>query len=242
MAKKNVSDTIAQQRKAREEFLELKKMQHGEIQAPPKPSEMAVEPKTFSEKLKNYWFHFKWHTLGTIFCLIAFAVMISQCASRTNWDMQVIYFTYTPVLDQQTDEISNYLGEISKDINGDGEVNIQVVNCSMPTDNASVQYSKTILSKLQAIIAAEPEALLFITDADSVTYFEADALNNFFGTEQIALGEKFYTNTESKEFGKLPEGLQIACRRVDNTVVESKKNVGAVYNESLNILEKLKEK
>ena len=53
MAKKSVSDTIAQQRKAREEFLELKKMQHGEIQAPPKPSEMAVEPKTFSEKLSR---------------------------------------------------------------------------------------------------------------------------------------------------------------------------------------------
>ena len=72
MAKKKVSDTLAQQRKARQDFLELKKMQHGEMDAGPKPSEIAIEPKTFTEKVKNYWFHFKWHTLGTVFCFIAF--------------------------------------------------------------------------------------------------------------------------------------------------------------------------
>lgn len=240
MAKKNVSDTLAQQRKAREEFLELKKMQHGEMEAPPKPSEIAVEPKTFSEKLKNYWFHFKWQTLGTIFCLVSLIIMITQCSSRTNWDMQVVYFTYTPVLDEQIEPISDYLEQFSKDINGDGQVNINIINCSMPTDNASVQYSKTVLSKLQALIAAEPKAMLYITDSKSETYFEAAALNNFFGTEQVKFNENFYNKTKSEEFGKLPDGLQIACRRVANTVVEKNKGIDNVYEEALNILEKLK--
>ena len=240
MAKKKVSDTLAQQRKARQDFLELKKMQHGEMYAGPKPSEIAIEPKTFTEKVKNYWFHFKWHTLGTIFCFIALVVLIRQCASRTDWDMQVVYFTYTPVLDQQTELVADYLEGISNDINGDGEVNILVINCSMPTDSTSVQYSKTVLSKLQALIAAEPEAMLYITDSESVSYFDAEALNQFFGTNQVKLNKKFYESTKSEDFGSLPEGLQIACRRVEDTYIENNKNVGKIYKEAINLLEKLK--
>lgn len=242
MAKKKVSDTIAQQRKARQDFLELKKMQQGEMDAGPKPSEIAIEPKTFSQRIKNYWFHFKWHTLGTVFCFIAFVVLITQCASRTDWDMQVVYFTYTPVLDQQTDLVADYLEGISKDINGDGEVNIKIINCSMPTDSTNVQYSKTILSKLQALIAAEPEALLYITDSESVHYFEAEALNEFFGSEQVALNHAFYEDTNSEEFGALPEGLQIACRRVEDTYIEKNKKVGNIYKEAKNILAELEKK
>ena len=53
MAKKQVSETIKQQRKARKDFLELKKMQSGEIDTGPKPSEVAIVPKTFKEKLSS---------------------------------------------------------------------------------------------------------------------------------------------------------------------------------------------
>lgn len=242
MAKKNESDTLAQQRKARQDFLDLKKMQQGEMDAGPKPSEIAIKPKTFSEKVKNYWFHFKWHTLGTIFCLIGLIVLVAQCASRTDWDMQVVYFTYTPVLDQQTDIVADYFEGISKDLNGDGEVNIHVVNCSISQKNSQVQYNQTILTKLQTLIAGEAEALLYITDNDSAEYFKTDALKDFFGSEQILLNEEFYNATKSEDFGSLPEGLQIACRRVANTVIEKDKNVGSIYKEANNILAKLEKK
>ena len=53
--KKQVNPIIAEQRRAREEFLKLKRMQSGEIPTEPKPSEIAVKPKTFTEKLKNIW-------------------------------------------------------------------------------------------------------------------------------------------------------------------------------------------
>lgn len=239
MAKKKVSDTLSQQRKARQDFLDLKKMQQGIMDAGPKPSEIAIEPKTFTDKVKNYWFHYKWHTLGTLFCFVAFVLLVTQCAARTDWDMKVVYFTYTPVLDEQTALISDYLEDISQDINGDGDVNIQVVNCSMPTDSSNVQYSKTVLTKLQSLIAAEEEALLYITDSESITYFNADAVKDFFGTEQLSLNDKFYSATCSDDFGALPDGLQIACRRLENTVIEKNKNVGNIYKEAQNILAEL---
>ena len=41
----NKNEILEEQRRAREEFLELKKMQSGEMKAPPKPSE--VDRATF---------------------------------------------------------------------------------------------------------------------------------------------------------------------------------------------------
>ena len=66
MADKKINETLAQQRKAREDFLALKRMQQGELDAGPKPSEIAIELKTPMDKLKNIWFHDKWYILGVI--------------------------------------------------------------------------------------------------------------------------------------------------------------------------------
>ena len=240
MANKKESDTLAQQRKARQQFLELKKMESGEIAPEPKPSEVAIVPKTFSEKLQNYWFHFKWHTIGAVLSIVLLIVLVSQCASSTDWDMQVVYFSYTPVIDTQTRAVADYLETLSEDINGDGEVNINVVNCSISETSRDSQYRQTVLSKLQVMISSEPEAMLYITDKSSQKFFTSDSLKNFFETEQLSLNEKFYSATKLEDFGSLPEGLQIACRRVGETTLEGNKKAEAVYKEAKKILEKLK--
>ncbi len=242
MAKKKVSDTIAQQRKAREDFLALKKLQNGEITPEPKPSEMAIEPKTFSEKLKNFWFHYKWHTFATVFITVTLAVLISQCASRTDYDMKVVYFTYKPVLDDQLKPVAKYLETLCDDINGDNEVNIQVINCSTSKDGGKTQYGMGVLQKLQSIIAAEKEAVLYITDTDSIEYFTTASISDFFADGQTELSEEFYNATESENFGPLPEGLQIACRRVSNTTIENDKNVSKIEQEAIKILSQLEKK
>lgn len=238
MSDRKVSETLSQQRKARQDFLDLKKMQKGDMTPEPKPSEVAVLPKTFKEKVQNYWFHFKWHTIGIVFTLIVLIVLITQCSGRTNWDMQVIYFTYTPAIDSQTNMIGDYLESISKDINGDGEVNISVVNCSVPDGNHNSQYNRTVLMKLQAMITAEPTAMLYITDSESVKYFENEALSGIFDTEQIQFGEDFYEKTTT-QLGKLPDGLQIACRRISGTMLENDKTASNVHKEAINILSQL---
>ena len=40
MSEKDTNEILEEQRRARQEFLELKKMQSGEMAAPPKPSEV----------------------------------------------------------------------------------------------------------------------------------------------------------------------------------------------------------
>ncbi len=241
MANKKVSDTISQQQKARQEFLELKKMQTGEMAPEPKPSEVAILPKTFKEKLQNYWFHFKWHTLVTILSIFMIVFLVSECNAKTDWDMQVVYFTYTPILENQIDLIGEYLEKFSEDINGDGEVNISVVNCSVSENDFNSQYAKNVYTKLQTMIFAEEKAILYITDEKSAQYFDVDKLKNFFQTEHLKLGADFYTATTSEELGSLSEGLQISARKVEGTALEKSKKAKEIQHYALKLLENLKE-
>lgn len=240
MSEKKTNEILEEQRKARQEFLELKKMQHGEMKAPPKPSEVAIVPKTPKEKWDNFWFQYKWYVIAITAVTVILAVLITQCATRTKYDLEVVYFTYTAVLDEQTNKIADYLADYAEDINGDGKINVQVVNVSFSDKSGDSQYKYTMLTKLQAMIAGDENAILYITDSESYKYLDGLTENGLFDGEPIKLGDKFYSATESEQLGKLPEGLQISCRRISDTVLEGKKGAAEAYENALKLIEKLK--
>ena len=239
MSKQNANEILEEQRKARQEFLELKKMQQGEMEAPPKPSEVAILPKTPREKWENFWFQYKWHIIAITAITVVLAVMITQCATRKRYDMEVVLFSYHLVLDQQSDLVGEYLSEYAQDINGDGEVNVQVINCSFDEKSGNVQYKGTMLTKLQAMIAGDENALLFITDEESASYLNSISEDGLLEGEPFILDEGFYEATKSEEFGELPKGLRISCRRVSNTVLEKQKGTVAQYKAAQKLLKAL---
>ena len=239
VSEKKTNDILEEQRKAREEFLKLKKMQHGEISAPPKPSEVAILPKTPKEKLANFWFQYKWHIIAIFALGVVLAVMITQCATRVKYDLEVIYFTYTPVFDEQTNQIAAYMESLAEDVNKDGEVHVQVINCSYEKTSGNSQYNYSVLTKLQTLLAGDENALLFITQEDSYEYLNQIGDDTLFTGEPYFLGESFYAATRSESLGDLPEGLQISCRRVTETTLAKRKNIQEIYASSLGLLEAL---
>lgn len=242
MSDKKTNDIIEEQRKARQEFINLKKMQKGEMYAGPKPSETATVLKTPKDKFGNFWHYSKWYviSISAIIALIVF--LVAQCASKTNYDLKLVYFTYTPVIDDQTELIEDYIEKYADDINENGSVDVQVINCSVSGDSGNYTMRTATLQKLQSIIVAEDSALLFITDEDSIEYF--DGMNTessqMFLSENIVLDKDFYSATEHKTFGKLPEGLTLACRNISGTVMEDNKNIGKYFEASKKIIEKIK--
>ena len=241
MSERKTNEILEEQRKARQEFLELKKMQNGEMKAPPKPSEVAIVPKTPKEKWDNFWFQYKWYVVAIVATAVVLAVLITQCATRTKYDLQAVYFTYTTALDAQTEKVSDYLEKYAEDTNGDGEINVRVVNVSFSKTTGDSQYRYTMLSKLQAMIAGDENAILYITDNDSYQYLnEISESGALLEGEPFKFGDDFYTATETEEFGKLPEGLQISCRIISETTMENKKDAAKAYESANKLLEKLK--
>jgi len=238
MAEKKTNEILEAQRKARQAFLDLKKMQSGEMYAGPKPSETATVLKTPWEKFQNFWHYSKWYVIFTIGITILVAVMVAQCVSKPDYDLKVVYFTYSPVLDDQTSLIADYLDDYVEDVNGNGKVDIQVINCSVSNENSSVMTRNTMLQKLQSVIVAEESAMLFITDDKSDKYFDAmkSESGEFFHETSVKLGEDFYKATKHEVFGNLTENLTLKTRRVGGTVLESNKDCEKYFNAAKNAI------
>lgn len=238
MAEKKTNEILEAQRKARQAFLDLKKMQSGEMYAGPKPSETATVLKTPWEKFQNFWHYSKWYVIFTVGIIVLVAVMVAQCVSKPNYDLKVVYFTYKPALDDQTALIADYLDDYVEDVTGNGKVELQIINCSISNENSNVMNRNATLQKLQSVIVAEESAMLYITDNESVKYFDAmsDEKDAFFRGESVLLGKDFYEVTKHESFGSLPEGLTLHTRRVSGTILESNKDAAKYYEAANNAI------
>lgn len=245
MAKKKESETLRQRRVAQQEFLRLKKMQSGEMDAGPKPSEIYEAPKTLGEKLKNIWYHDKLAIaiVGVIIALIAFLCV--QCATKTEYDISVVVFTHRITGEVNCDKMGEYLKPYCKDINNDGEININVYNCTIEESQGNTDHSFTTRYNLNTVIFDDANALLFITDDSS--YKDLNSITKdypFLEGEPVEFQDDFYDFCkEADNLFTTPEGLQISCRTIDErAIIAGDENIDLYYEHAQSILKGLKDK
>ena len=238
--KKFDSDTISQQRKAREEFLELKRMQSGEIAPPPPPSSEAKTPGMLSEKSENFWFYNRFKVISILFVAVVLAIGIIQCATRKNYDLKITLYTMTQFSDEQAQKIEEYFTPYCSDVNKDGQVLLSVLNCSY-TEGGNRQFTQAMDTKVQSIIVAETEAMLFIVDEKTLERLNSiPSSTSLFGNDAVMLGDDFYSAIKTTGYVDLPEGLRIVRRNISNTTMQKDKNAAICYKAAGAFLEKLR--
>lgn len=237
--KKYDSQTISQQRKAREDFLELKKMQSGEITA---QEHKKITADTLEEKASNFWYYYRWWVVGIAFLIIVLAICVKQCVSRVNYDLSITIFTSSPVGDDDAKEVAAYFEALCDDVNGDGEVHVQIFNCSF-VNGGNRQVLLANNSKVQAIIATENNAMLFITDDDTFEYLNnISKQTKLFEDDGVLLNDDFYSACEVDDLFELPKNLKISRRALKNTVMSKNTTAAECYKASGKLLDKLNKK
>ena len=99
-----------------------------------------------------------------------------------------------------------------------------------------MQYSAS--TKVQALLAADKQALLFITDDESFEFLNGvDKENPLFVGEGVLLPEYIYEEVKEKTSYDLPEGLKLCYRRVSDTTLEKEKNVKKYFEQAKAIIE-----
>ncbi len=232
------NEIMEEQRRAREEYIKLKKMQQGELEPQAKPSEVAISPKTFKEKLNNFWYHYKIHTFLIGFLIAILVVSITQCARRPKYDLEILYFAYKPAVDAQTQAIGEYFEKFAADVDGDGQVNVNVINCSV-TDNDKDPTRITLFSKVQAILAAEETVSVYVVDDKAIEYFDNALEFSIFTEKPIALGDEFYKQTAVGDY-TLPDGLSVGLRVIEGTTFEKNEKAIKANKAGQNFIERIK--
>ncbi len=238
MEKKN--ETLEQRKKAQAELLKLKKMQSGELAPPPKPSELAGE-MTKAEKRENFWFYNRGKVIFAIVVAAILAVMITQCATRPVYDGEIVLFTNDYYYSDQITLMENYFSLFFEDKNGDGKVKVDVVNCAYDKNlTVNSSQNQTTAQKLQTILFAKRENVLFLLDEESFEYMDSILdEGELFAEEKVMLGETFYSHCDKNPDLPLPEGLRIVMREYDEETLNADKKVKAAYNTAKEVLTRL---
>jgi len=120
------------------------------------------QPTTPRGKWENYWYHYKWHTLGGIFLVAVLAVMLGHLLVRNTPDYRVLLLTERAYTTQEVDALELLLTPYGEDLDGDGQVEITVTNC-MLGEQVKQQYNSNI-QMFQANLMAG-DVMCFIWDA-----------------------------------------------------------------------------
>lgn len=212
---------------------------------PPAP-EIVLTPR---EKIKNFWFYNKYFVIAGLFFALVLSFMIAQCANRKPHDLEVVLFSRSTYLTEEIRALEEKLAELCPDTNGDGEVHVQIIDCSF-SENENYDIKNVKQTKLTAAMAANNKALLYITDDEAYKHINGLTNNNIFEDiglplddgKSVAMSKDFYDFVDSRgELAKLPEGLKFSLRRISEELVIGKGDDTMLYYDSAKkLIEKLK--
>ncbi len=76
----------------------------------------------FLKKLDNFFYHYKWHTIISLFLAVVLLVCSLQFCSKEAYDIEIMYAGPKSLNDRQIVlDIQNAFGRVSEDYNGDGK-------------------------------------------------------------------------------------------------------------------------
>ena len=247
MSDKNHDKIMRDRRKAQHDLIELKKMQQGEIPVPPRLIN-DVTPDTLKEKNDNFWFYNKYKMLAIVLTVAVLAVTINQCLSKEKYDCTVVLALKQSVSEEVVSVMEQQLEQFCGDYDGNGEVNVQVIDCSYNPDSGDQQFAMAKATKYQVQFTS-PESVLFILDQESIGSFDelmegglADSsigLPDYDGKALDLKGTAFGEAVSQVSNGYLDEDYYIVKRKVEGTAIDSKKNVSEYNQQAVEILTKM---
>lgn len=243
MASQHSKKVLKENYSRQQQLVQLKKMQQGAIDVPEYVSP-DTQPKTFKDKTKNFWYYYKIYIIVGILLCACLAVLIKQCAEKETYDYQILFYCSKELSDTQTNQIADNFKKFATDVDGDGKVNILTINCS--GSESSNYDTRTVSStRLQTSLTNE-DILLYVTDDekfDSLQSISDDGIPFFYdiGLQEnegmaLPLDKKYYTGDGENIIFPKNLSLKISVRNVNGTILEKKKNVKTIFNNSKKLI------
>ena len=123
------------------------------------------EKKSFKSKLENFWYYYKWHTLGALGVLLAVGGGLSQCIGRVDIDVVVYYLSADPIsYAEDKTNLKKALEPYVRDYTGDGQVRIEIENYFIG-ENHDADMVKDNLRNFSNMYTAGSVMLIMVDDA-----------------------------------------------------------------------------
>lgn len=135
------------------------------------------KPKFGTKKwFENYWYHYKWHTIGGLFVLFLLAMLVHDMVSKEKYDAEISIHTSTIVIEEQRERLEQLIEPYAVDSDGDGTVNVGITANIFPGDDGNPQLFMAAQTKFMAEMS---DGVAMILILDDYTY-ELIGENSFF--------------------------------------------------------------
>lgn len=92
--------------------------------------------KNFLKKLDNFWYHYKWHTIFTVFFLSVFLICTVQCMQKEDPDAMILYSGPSVITAEGKAVIGQvFSGRLDDDFNGDGNKIVSLTDVVILSDD-----------------------------------------------------------------------------------------------------------
>lgn len=236
------------------EKIELVKLKSGVIDKSEIIKEEAPEVIKLSKKewLKNFWWHNKIIIILIIFAIAVVSYITYDSLSRVKPDIKVM-MTVNNGLVNRTEEVADYFERFCPDINGDGEVNVQILSAPL-TENTDdyvqiQQYQEIYLANMQT-----GEIIFILTDdkTDGDIYSENESANllsdvstdfadNEFVTKKGLSLRGGYIEDVFKYHTNYPQDIYLGMREPLKTLKDSKADMKKNYDKAYEIFKAMAE-
>ena len=168
---------------------DLKKPDGNDIEIRPNGDEIDFTSESKLLKwLDNYWYHYKWHTIISLFVIILVIFIVSQQAGDPKQDTVVTYCGSYGFLAEETEDLREALNRIMpEDFDGNGEKYTEIVRYQFFSEEeliadkeandgkgtVNLAYNAKQLSDFNSFVSFG-ECSIYILSEDMYEYFKAN--------------------------------------------------------------------
>ncbi|MBQ3069292.1 MAG: hypothetical protein IJD01_05035 [Clostridia bacterium] len=136
--------------------------------APPPPIK---KPEGFFEKLSNFWYHYKPHTIACLLLLLFGGWVLAETLTKNPADYSFVVVTELPLVPDEVEAFKAFAASYGEDIDGDGQVEVELENLTpYYYDEMAPTVGRSDNDKLMAHLSTG-ERMLFVFDEPSYNGF-----------------------------------------------------------------------
>ncbi|MBR5613675.1 MAG: hypothetical protein IKW64_00040 [Clostridia bacterium] len=186
----------------------------------------------FKEKMANFWFYYKIHTIVLAVAMLVIVWSAVQCAKRIDYDLNVSYYSASFVTEENLAKFDEFLKSNIEDVNGNGSIDAKT---TLNTANIDGEYldqnSQAIMMKLQAELASG-EVFAYMADEGFKQYIEkvlgdSDAIEQVVDISNAQIVKEVLNPAEGEKVYWLSLA-EYEARKGDPKAVAERKNVKAI--------------
>lgn len=160
------------------------------------------KPKRFTPAWYEYvWEYYKMHIIITLLVVVAVIYTWTAISSATKYDFYLCVAGNKLITDENKEKLKEELKDKITDINGDGEINIEILDYSTPSEIKDIEFENAMKTKLELELQAG-DSFLYILSKDVADELVANpAAKDFFEKPKNLSGKE----SDNKYFAKAEE-------------------------------------